>query len=149
MPLSEMMAIVEALMIAKQRHDIEGLLALYTPDCVIEQPSLGVHSVGHAAIRPGLEQFARHFPDYRRGFDGAGMDGDTLCSWGPARFTLAGPINGHVPNGREVTVMTFVLFRFSDHRICHEGHHWDLASVCRQSGLSLNAFAPAEAPGLR
>lgn len=138
-----MMAIVQRLMNAKRRHDIDGLLALYTPDCVIEQPSLGVRSVGHAAIRPGLEQFARHFPDYHRDFEGAGMDDDTLCSWGTARFTLAGPLNGHVPNGRVASVMTFVLFRFSGDQISREGHHWDLASVCRQSGVPLEAFAAA------
>ncbi len=138
-----MMAIVQRLMDAKRRHDIDGLLALYTPDCVIEQPSLGVRSVGHAAIRPGLEQFARHFPHYRRVFEGAGMDGNTLCSWGTARFTLAGPLNGYMPNDRAVSVMTFVLFRCSGNRISHEGHHWDLASVCRQSGVPLEAFAAA------
>lgn len=140
MTLAEMMTIVGRLMAAKQRHDIDALLDLYTPDCVVEQPSLGVRSTGHAAIRPGLQQFARYFPDYRRSFDGAGVDGDTLCSWGEARFTLAGPIDGHMPNGAKASVMTFVLFRFSGMRISYEGHHWDLASVCRQSGVPLEAF---------
>jgi predicted ester cyclase len=140
--LTNKMTLVRQLMIAKRNHDIDGLLAIYTPDCVLEQPSLGVRSIGHAAIRPGLELFARHFPDYRRSFDGVGEDGDTLCSWGNARFTLAGSLNGHVPNGREVEIMTFVLFRFSGNRISYEGHFWDLASICRQSGIPVEAFGP-------
>lgn len=140
MSLQEMMAIVQNLMRAKQAHDIQGLLDIYTHDCLLEQPSLNVRSQGHEAIRPGLALFARHFPDYSRTFEGCARDGDTLCSWGTARFTLAGPIGGQIPNGHQVSVMTFVLFRFANQKICYEGHFWDLASVCRQSGLSVEAF---------
>nr|WP_290814475.1 hypothetical protein [Aquidulcibacter sp.] len=67
-------------MAAKMSHDIEGLLSIYTPDCLVEQPSLGVRSIGYNALRPGLELFARHFPDYQRRFEGGGAeDGNTLC----------------------------------------------------------------------
>lgn len=135
--------IVERLMAAKMSHDIEGLLSIYTPDCLVEQPSLGVRSIGHNALRPGLELFARHFPDYQRRFEGVAEDGNTLCSWGTASFTLTGNLNGHTPNGQKAEIMTFVLFRFAGDQISYEGHFWDLASICRQSGVPIDAFISA------
>lgn len=140
MTREDMIEIMSQLMAAKRDHDIDRLLALYTPDCVLEQPSLGVRSEGHASIRPGLELFARHFPDYTRAFEGAAVDGDQLISWGMAQMTLSGEFKGHQPNGQRVSVMTFVLFGFDGTRIAYEGHHWDLASICRQSGLPVQAL---------
>ncbi|MDP3749619.1 MAG: ester cyclase [Phenylobacterium sp.] len=141
MTREEMIEVMTQLMAAKRDHDIDRLIALYTPDCILEQPSLGVRSEGHANIRPGLELFAHHFPDYTRAFEGAAVDGDRLISWGTAQMTLTGDFKGHRPNGRRASVMTFVLFRFDGGRIAHEGHHWDLASICRQSGLPVEALA--------
>lgn len=138
MTRDEMVGVMTRLMAAKRAHDIDALLALYSPDCVLEQPSLGVRSVGHAALRPGLERFARSFPDYERSFDGAASDGNQLVSWGTARMTLTGIFGGAVPNGNRAAVMTFVVFRFGDDGlIAFEGHHWDLASLCRQSGIAV------------
>ena len=68
MTREQMIDVMTRLMVAKKAHDIDTLLSLYTPDCVLEQPSLGVRSVGRDDLRPGLEAFARHFPDYERAF---------------------------------------------------------------------------------
>jgi predicted ester cyclase len=136
---------VSALMAAKKVHDIEALLGLYHPDCVLEQPSLGVRSQGHEAIRPGLVAFARFFPDYERDFEGMAFDGPTLVSWGTARATLTGEFNGHKANGQRASMMTFVIFRFEGEKIIYEGHHWDLATLCRQSGIPAEAVRPAAA----
>lgn len=142
-----MIAVMGRLMAAKRAHDISALLALYTEDCVLEQPSLGIRSVGHAAMRPSLLRFAAVFPDYQRDFAGAAVDGSRLVSWGEARMTVTGCFGPWRPNGQVARVMTFVLFDFApDGRIAYEGHHWDLASLCRQSGLPLEAFLPTGAP---
>lgn len=107
-----MIAVMHELMTAKRTHDIDRLLELYSVDCVLEQPSLGVRSVGHDAIRPGLELFALVFPDDERDFDGAAVDGGRLVSWGTARMTVTGEIGGHTPNGRRAEVTTFVVDEF-------------------------------------
>lgn len=147
MTRDRMLATVQRLAVAKRAHDIDALLALYSEDCVLEQPSLGVRRVGHAALGPVLRHFAQVFPDYERSFEGAAVDGDTLVSWGMARMTLTGTFRGEVPNGRRAAVMTFVLFRFDAHqKIVFEGHHWDLGSLCTQSGVSLQAMSPPDAP---
>jgi steroid delta-isomerase-like uncharacterized protein len=147
MTREEMIGVVERLMRAKQAHDIDALLDIYSAECVLEQPSLGVRSVGRAAIRPGLERFAQAFPDYGRAFEGAAVDGDTLVSWGMAHMTLTGQFSGASPNGRRASVMTFVLFRFDEEgRIRYEGHYWDLASLCRQSGIAVETMWRAADP---
>lgn len=144
MTRDEMIAVMHELMAAKREHDIDRLLGLYSVDCVLEQPSLGVRNVGHDAIRPGLELFALVFPDYERDFDGAAVDGGRLVSWGTARMTLTGEFAGHTPNGRRAEVTTFVVYEFdADSRISYEGHHWDLATICRQSGVPVEAVRPA------
>lgn len=145
MTRDEMIDVMSQLMVAKRAHDIDALLALYSKDCVLEQPSLGIRSVGHGAIRPGLVRFAQVFPDYERAFDGAAVDGNRLVSWGLAQMTLTGVFAGAQPNGKRASVMTFVVFAFdADRRIAYEGHHWDLASLCRQSGISVDAIWRAQ-----
>lgn len=141
----QMVAVMMQLMAAKRAHDVNALLALYSEDCLVEQPSLGVSSRGRAALRPALERFAQVFPDYERSFDGVASDGNQLVSWGTARLTLTGVFNGVKPNGKRASVTAFVLFRFDDSgRISYEGHHWDLASLCRQSSIAVECLLPRE-----
>jgi predicted ester cyclase len=139
----DMIQTMTRLMAAKRDHNIDALLSLYSTECVLEQPSLGVRNVGHAAIRPSLELFARLFPDYTRAFEGSAVDGDRLISWGTAQMTLTGEFRGHRPNGRRASVMTFVIFRFDGPHIIYEGHHWDLATLCRHSGIPVEAVMAA------
>lgn len=138
---ADMMAAMSRLMALKQANDVEGLTAMYSPDCVLEQPSLGIRRVGRDAIRPQLARFGQAFPDYHRAFEGAASDGRTLVSWGEARMTLHGEFDGHRPNGRQARVMTFVLFGFDEAGlIARESHNWDLATLCRQSGVPVAAM---------
>ena len=89
----KMVIIVSDLMAAKQAHDIDALIALYHPDCTFEQPSLGVSSRGHEAIRPGLEAFAKHFPDYERKFEGEGVFDKTSENFDPIVYGKRGWLN--------------------------------------------------------
>ena len=114
---------------------------------MLEQPSLGVRNQGRAALRPSLELFAKVFPDYEREFEGSAFDGNTLVSWGTARVTLTGEFNGYKPNGTRAAVMTFIVYKFADDKIVYEGHHWDLASLCHQSGIPVEAVKPMKPQG--
>lgn len=142
-----MLQLVYDLMAAKKAHDVAGLLRIYHPEVVLEQPSLGVRNQGRAALRPSLELFAKVFPDYERDFEGSAFDGNTLVSWGTARVTLTGEFNGHKPNGMRAAVMTFIVYKFADDKIVYEGHHWDLASLCHQSGVPVEAVKPMKRQG--
>jgi len=139
--------VIEELKVAKRNADIPALLALYHPEVVLEQPSMGFRSEGLVELKPGLESFARHFPDYNRKLLGFAETGNTIVSWGPTTVTLTGPFGDAMPNGETSSLMTFVVFEFEGEQIIYEGHFWDLASLARQSGLSAETIFEAAQPG--
>lgn len=138
-----MAAIVDALAKAKSRQDIDAAMAVYHPQCVLEAPPFGSRREGSAQIHASLEGFFSLFLDYAVSLDGQAVSGDTLVSWGSIHLTLTGAPGGQVPNGKRATVPVFILFRFRDDRVIWESFNFDLASLCRQSGVSLDAFASA------
>lgn len=138
-PVQQMMlATMAKLMVAKKAHDIETLVSLYHPNCILEQSTLGVRAEGLASLGKIFQLFATHFPDYERDFDGVAFAENGLVSWGNAHVTLTGTFGGMRGNGKRTTVMTFVIYKFLDEKIVYEGHYWDLASLCRQSGIDAN-----------
>jgi len=48
---------VETFIAAANSHDVEQVLALFTPDAVIDDPSTGHCFDGHAGIRNYIEQY--------------------------------------------------------------------------------------------
>jgi len=136
----EKIARIAELKVAKRTHNIDALIALYHPDVVLEQRSLGIRSHGYAELRPGLVAFAKHFPDYEREFGGFAEYGDTLIAWGETKVTLTGEFEGVKANGKRSSVMTFVMFKFQGDQIIYEGHFWDLASIARQSDVPVEAI---------
>lgn len=138
-----MAAIVDALAKAKSRQDVGAAMVVYHPRCVLEAPPFGSRHEGSEQIRPALEGFFARFPDYAVTLDGQAVSGDTLAAWGSIHLTLTGQPGGQTPNGKRATVPVFILFRFRDGRVVWESFNFDLASLCRQSGVSLDAFASA------
>lgn len=138
--LEDKIRLVQELKKAKSAHNIEALLTLYDPDLVLEQPSLGVRINGYDELKPQLVAFSKHFPDYERNVDGFAESADMLISWGQTKVTLTGDIAGMIPNGKKSSVMTFVIFKFKGDRIIYEGHYWDIASIARQSAVTVDAI---------
>lgn len=141
----EMAGIVDALAAAKSRQDIEAAMRIYHPQGILVAPPLGPPREGAAEIRASLERFFALFPDYAVTLDGHAVSGETLIAWGAIHLTLSGTPGGQRPNGRRATVPVFILFRFADGRVVWESFNFDLASLCRQSGVSADAFDPAKA----
>lgn len=142
---AEMLRIVDGLARAKSRQDIEAALAIYHPHGVLEAPPLGSRKEGVAEIRAGLRRFFSLFPDYSVALDGHAVSGATLVAWGTIAMTLSGRPEGQAPNGRRAVLPVFILFRFRDGCVIWESFNFDLASLCRQSGVSLDAFPLASA----
>jgi hypothetical protein len=57
-------------------------------------------------------------------------------------MTIAGNFNGHIPNGKRISVMNFTVLKFSDNLIIYEGHYLDRAGLSLQSGIPLEALMP-------
>lgn len=140
---AEMARIVDALAAAKSRQDVDAAMEIYHPHGVLEAPPLASRREGAAQIRTALEGFFSLFPDYAVALEGHAASGDTLIAWGAIHLTLTGTPSGQATNGRRATVPVFILFRFRGGRIVWESFNFDLASLCRQSGVSADAFFPA------
>jgi hypothetical protein len=55
---------------------------------------------------------------------------------------LTGRVGGQLPSGRRSSLPVFILFRFHEGRVIWESFNFDLASLCRQSGVSTDALVP-------
>ena len=147
MSLDEMVRVADALAVAKSKQDLEAAMEIYHADCVLEAPSLASRHQGASQIRTALLGFFKRFPDYAVEFNGRAVSGDILVAWGAIHLTLTGRPGGQLPNGRRASLPVFILFRFSEGRIIWESFNFDLASLCRQSGVSTDALVPGGAGG--
>lgn len=137
---AEMARLVAALAQRKSHQDIEGAMEIYHPQAVLEAPPLRTRVEGSEQMRGGLKAFFAMFPDYRVVLDDQAISGETLIAWGSVHLTLSSTPSGARPNGERAILPVFILFRFRDDRIAWESFHFDLGSLCRQSGVSLEAF---------
>ena len=137
--------IVDALAAAKSRQDVDAAMNIYHPRGVLEAPPFGSRREGAAQLRAALEGFFSLFPDYAVTLEGRAVSGDTMITWGTIHLTLSGRPGGQTPNGKRASVPVFILFRFRDGRVFWESFNFDLASLCRQSGISADAFPPTNA----
>lgn len=141
----EMARLVEALAVAKSRQDVEAAMEIYHPNGVLEAPSLTSMHEGGAQIRAALEGFFKRFPDYAVDLDSSAVSDDTLITWGTIHMTLSGRPGGQSPNGKRASLPVFILFRFADNRVVWESFNFDLATLCRQSGVTPDALVPVKA----
>ena len=144
---AEMVRIASALATAKSRQDVDKAMEIYHPNCVLEAPPFGSRREGSAQIRESLVRFFALFPDYSVNLSGSAVSGDTLVAWGEISATVSGKPGGQTPNGRRAQVPVFILFRCSEGRIVWESFNFDLASLCRQCGVTIDALSPARAQG--
>ena len=142
LPEQDERALVTMLAHVKSRQDVAAALEIYHPDGIMESPSMNSRAVGTASIQRHLESWFRMAPDYSVELGGAAVDGKTLASWGWISLTLHGAYEGQVPNGVRARVPVFILFGFKDKRIVWESFNFDLAALCRQSGVSAEAVYP-------
>lgn len=138
----EMARIADALAAAKSNQDVDAAMEIYHPECVLEAPSLASRHQGATQIRAALEGFFKRFPDYEVELGGRAVSDDVLIAWGSIHLTLGGRPGGQLPNGTRATVPVFILFRFCEGRVLWESFNFDLAILCRQSGVSTDALVP-------
>lgn len=134
-----MFELAQALATAKSRQDVPAALELMHPDMVLETPTFGTLARGREANRATLTRFFASFPDYDVVLDGHASDGASLVCWGTARMTMTGDRFGVVPNGRKAELPVFIRFTFDGGLIASERFFFDLAALCRQSGVSADA----------
>ncbi len=141
---TEMLRIAEELASAKSRQDVAAAMRVYHPQGILEAPPFVSRREGADDIRASLERFFTLFPDYSVTLTQSAVSGETLIGWGEIKMTMTGRPGGQTPNGQRACVPVFILFKFRDGLVFWESFNFDLASLCQQSGVTIDAFFPTK-----
>ena len=137
--------VIRRLFAEADRGHLEVIEACYSPDYVDHTPSpiRGLAS-GRAGVRKAFALFQRAFPDTRHTLEDLIAEGDRVVARVSARGTHTGPIFGHAPTGRVVTLMGIAIYRLVDGRIAERWAAEMGAGVLDQVGVAVPGSALGE-----
>lgn len=127
---------------AFNRRDAAAAAALYHDDVTNLQVALGEPVVGQGAIRDGLEQFFRAFPDSVTKVEKLLEDGAWAALEWSGGGTWRGEFAGQIGNGRPFTLRGSGFFHIVDGKIRFQRGYWDRASWFGQLGLPVTSTSP-------
>jgi hypothetical protein len=142
----EMLRLFEAHREAEAARDIDGILDTFVPNPFLETMALGIRSEGRDAVRAAYEmQFFSAFPDLAPDDEGMAVGDETVVVWGRLRGTSRGDWLGVPPGGGTFDVPFANVVPFRDGLMAGEIIYFDLATLCEQAGISLDAVRAAAA----
>lgn len=133
--------LVETYAAAKSRQDVAAALAVCSDDFVLDTPAFGTRSDGTLETAAQLQLFFAAFPDYHVVLDGRLASDDTVACWGTAVMTLRGALLDIAPTGRTAHLPFVSIFTGRAGRLTGERFYFDLATLCRQLGLSTDRMS--------
>jgi hypothetical protein len=146
MDRDEMLRLFEAHREAEAARDIDGILETFTTDCFLETVPLGLRSEGKDAVRAAYElQFFTSFPDLSPDDEGLAFGDDVVAVWGTLRGTSRGDWLGVPPGGGAFEVPFANVVPFERGLMAGERVYFDLASLCEQARIPLDAIRAAAA----
>lgn len=128
---------------AEAARDFDAIMATFTDDCYLETVALNLRIEGQAAARAAYEGYFRAFPDLSPEDEGFAFGDDAVVTWGTLRGTSKGDFLGVPPGGGSFTVPFVNVARFRAGRMAGESIYFDLASLCEQSRVPLEAIRDA------
>jgi steroid delta-isomerase-like uncharacterized protein len=128
---------------AERRRDFDGILTTFTEDCYLETIALGSRSEGQAAARAAYVAYFTAFPDLTPDDRGVAFGGNVMVVWGFLRGTSGGDWLGVPPSGRSFAVPFTNVATFADELMAGETLYFDLATLCEQADLPLEAVRRA------
>ena len=134
----EMLAVHREHRAAGDRHDFEAVMATLTPDCFLEQVSLGLRSDGKDDATRAYEEWFGAFPDLGPIPEGIAFGDDVLVAYGQLHGTMTGPWLGLAATGREFTVPLVNIVPFKDGLVRGERILYDAAMFVEQVGLEVH-----------
>jgi uncharacterized protein (TIGR00369 family) len=140
-PEAARLARVRAYAEAKSRRDVAGALAECHRDFALETIPFGTASRDREESAAHLRLFFSVFPDYRVETEGLAASGESVAWWGRIALTFAGELLGRPPTNRRAALPAFSVFDFRDGWIARERFFFDLAALCEQIGLPLEALS--------
>ena len=129
---------------AEAARDYDGILATFVEDCFLETKALGLRSEGREAVRMTYEEgYFVAFPDLEPDDEDEAFGNDVMVVWGTLRGTSQGEWMGVPPSGRSFAVPFANVTPFRDGLMAGESIYFDVATLCRQAGLPLDAVLAA------
>lgn len=131
---------------AKCRADVDGALAFCHPDFRLETVSFALASRDRAETAVHLHAFFQVFPDYHARLDALTVAPSAVGCWGTVRMTMRGALPGVPATGRTATLPFFSAFAIADGLLLEERFFFDLATLCDQLGVTVDALRAALQP---
>ena len=142
----EMRDLFEAHRRAEEARDIDAILDTFAADPFLETVPLGLRSSGREAVRTAYEQqYFTAFPDLAPEDEGIAIGDDVIAVWGTLRGTSRGEWLGVAPGGGSFAVPFANVVPFADGRMLGERIYFDLATLCEQARVPLDAVRAAAA----
>jgi steroid delta-isomerase-like uncharacterized protein len=130
---------------AEARRDYDAVLDTFSEDCYLVTVPLGLRSEGREAARAAYVGYFTAFPDLAPDDEGTAFGDDVMVTWGHLAGTSGGDWLGVPPTGEHFRVPFTNVTTFADGRMAGESIYFDLATLCEQTGISLDAIRTAAA----
>jgi steroid delta-isomerase-like uncharacterized protein len=130
---------------AKSEQDVGAALALCAEEFALEAPAFGLATKDRKETEAVLAAFFRAFPDYAVEGEGIAAENGAAACWGRVRQSFRGPFIGIAPTGRSASHPFVSIFEARAGRLVRERYLFDLATLCEQLGLPLDAVRRAPA----
>ena len=146
MDVTNMRRLFEAHREAEAARDIDSILQTFVDDCFLETQALGLRSQGRDAVRAAYEQqYFIAFPDLAPQDEGIAFGDEVIVVWGTLRGTSRGDWLGVPPGGGAFEVPFTNVVPFAQGLMAGETIYFDLATLCEQAGIPLDAVRQAAA----
>jgi predicted ester cyclase len=106
---------------------------------------LGLRSEGRDAAHAAYVGYFTAFPDLAPDDEGAAFGNDVLVVWGHLAGTSGGDWLGVPPSGGTFRVPFTNITTFADGKMAGESIYFDLATLCEQANIPLDAVRAAAA----
>ena len=143
MQREEMLSLFQQHRKAEAARDFDAIMATFVEDCYLETVPLNLLIEGRSAARAAYEGYFAAFPDLTPDDEGFAFGDDVIVTWGTLRGTNKGAWFGVPPSGRAFALQFVNVARFRAGRMAGESIHFDLATLCEQSGMPLEAIRAA------
>jgi len=127
--------LIEAWLRGWDTHDIEGLIAVFSDDCMYEDVPTGVVNKGQGELRTFAQAWLSAVPDaWAKLVSSCAAGGHGAAEW-EFGGTHRGDLPGMPASGRTMVIRGQSAFDFADGKIKRCCDYWDLAAVLRQLGF--------------
>jgi steroid delta-isomerase-like uncharacterized protein len=128
---------------AEKRRDFDDIMQTFTENCYLETIALGSRSEGQVAARAAYVAYFTAFPDLTPDDRGVTFGDNVMVAWGFLNGTSGGDWLGVPPSGRSFAVPFTNIATFADGLMMGESIYFDLATLCEQASLPLEAVRRA------